>query len=88
MSRIEYEDRTTETPLDVANRRIADAAAMLARASVSLTGGDAGIAISALAVALGQLVGSAEAPLDEVLALVARNREMARAFTLSRKADA
>lgn len=88
MSRIEYEDRTTETPLDQADRRVAEAAAMLAHASVSLSGGDAGIAISALAVALGQLVGSAEAPLDEVLALVERHRAMASAFTISRAADA
>ena len=80
MSRIEYEDRTTETPEQLASRRIADAASMLARAAFGISGGDPTIAISALAVALGQLVGSSGAPLDEVLALVTRNREVAHAF--------
>jgi hypothetical protein len=88
MSQILFEDRTAETPEAAAHRRIARAAVMLAEAAFGLVGGDAQIAIPALAVALGQLAAATDAPLDEVLALVTKNRDVAQALGNARRADA
>lgn len=91
MSQIEFEDRTNETPVSAATRKVAAVSQLLIRTTIAASEGNPSVGLSALAFTLGHGAARTGADLEEVLAGVRSAFEAGQkeqALLTSRTSDA